>query len=107
MSDFISVLTTASGADLGKSFSKPYLEPLRFQTPKYFTAEELEVHDLSSLIDVLRSLEGDPTKTVIRGKVPYDASEIISRDKETIVASPRSWCMIDIDGLGPMAMKQC
>ena len=99
MSDFITVLTTASGADLGKSFSGPNLKPLRFQTSKHFTAEELEVHDLSSLIDVLQSLEGEPTKTVIRGKVLSDASRIISRDKETIVASPRSWCMLDIDGL--------
>ena len=99
MSDFITVLTTASGADLGKSFSGPDLEPLPFQTSKYFIAEELEVHDLSSLIDELQTLEGEPTKTVIRGMVPSDASEIISRDKETIVASARSWCMIDIDGL--------
>ena len=99
MSDFITVLTTASGADLGKSFSGPVLQPLPFQTSKHFTAEELEVHDLLSLIDVLQSLEREPTKTVIRGKVPSDGSEIISRDKETIVASPRSWCMIDIDGL--------
>ena len=99
MSDFITVLTTASGADLGKSFSGPDLQPLPFQTSKHFTAEELEVHDLLSLIDVLQSLEGEPTKTVIRGKVLSDASEIISRDKETILASPRSWCMLDIDGL--------
>ena len=99
MSDLITVLTTVSGADLGKSFSGPDLRPLPFQTSKYFTAEKLEVHDLASMIDVLQSLEGEPTKTVIRGKVPSDASEIISRDKETIMASPRSWCMIDIDGL--------
>ena len=99
MSDFITVLTTASGEDLGKSFSGPDLRQRPFQTSKYFTAEELEVHDLTSLIDVLQSLEGEPTKTVIRGKVPSNASEIISRDKETIMASPRSWCMIDIDGL--------
>jgi hypothetical protein len=99
MSDFITVLTTDSGADLGKSFSGPDLQPLPFQTSKHFTAEELEVHDLLSLIDVLQSLEGEPTKTVIRGKVPSGASEIISRDRETILASPRSWCMIDIDGL--------
>ena len=50
--------------------------------PQAFTTEELEVHDLSSLIDILQSLEGEPTKTVIRGKVLSDASEIISRDKE-------------------------
>ena len=99
MSDFITVLTTASGADLGKSFGGPDLQPLPFQTSKHFTAEELAVHDLLSLIDVLQSLEGEPTKTVIRGKVPSNASEIINRDKKTIVASPRSWCMIDIDGL--------
>ena len=99
MSDFITVLTTASGTDLGKSFSGPDLQPLPFQTSKHFTAEELEVHDLLSLIDVLQSLEGEPTKTVIRGKVPTNASEIISRDKETILASPKPWCMIDIDGL--------
>ena len=99
MSDFITVLTTASGADLGKSFSGPDLRPLPFQTSKHFTVEELLVHDLPSMIDVLQSLEGEPIKTVIRGKVPSDASEIISRDKETILASPRSWCMIDIDGL--------
>ena len=95
--DTLPVLTTASGADLGKSFSGPNLRPLPFQTSKHFTVEELLVHDLPSMIDVLQSLEGKPTKTVIRGKVPSDASEIISRDKETIMASPRSWCMIDID----------
>ena len=65
MSDFITVLTTASGVDLGKSFSGSDLEPLPFQTSKHFTAEELEVHDLLSLIDVLQSLEVEPTKTVM------------------------------------------
>ena len=99
MTSIITVLTAASSTTLGKSFTGPDLEPLPFQTSKHFTTEELEVHDLSSLMDVLRSLEGEPTKTVIRGKVPSDASEKISRDKETLVASPRSWCMIDIDGL--------
>ena len=99
MTSIITVLTAASSTTLGKSFTGPDLEPLPFQTSKHFTTEELEVHDLSSLMDVLRSLEGEPTKTVIRGKLPSDASEKISRDKETLVASPRSWCMIDIDGL--------
>lgn len=110
MSDFITVLTTASSSTLGKSFSGPDLQPLPFQTSKHFTADELEVHDLSSLVDVLQSLEGEPTKTVIRGKVLSDASEIISWDKDTIVASPRSWCMIDIDGLfwdGLMTTRRC
>ena len=61
--------------------------------------DEIFVGDYVSFAAEHQILTGEPTKTVIRGKVPSDASEIISRDKETIVASPRSWCMIDIDGL--------
>ena len=99
MTSIITVLTAASSTTLGKSFTGPDLEPLPFQTSKHCIAGELEQHDLSSLIGVLQSLEGEPTKTEIHGKVSSDASEIISRDKETILASPKSWCMIDIDGL--------
>ena len=73
--DKLPVIMTASGADLGKSFSGPNLRPLPFQTSKHFTVEELLVHDLPSMIDVLQSLEGEPTKTVIRGKVPSFCSQ--------------------------------
>ena len=48
--DKLPVITTASGADLGKSFSGPNLRPLPFQTSKHFTVEELLVHDLPRIL---------------------------------------------------------
>jgi hypothetical protein len=65
MSDFFTIPKIASGADHGKAFSVPNLVPLSFLTPKYFTFEKSEVHDLSSLFDVLQSFESEPTKTFI------------------------------------------
>ena len=99
MSDCITILTNASFTHLGNVLTGPNLRPFPFHIAKLFSAEEFELHDLSSLINILQSLEGGPIKTVSRGRVLFDASEIIGRDKETIVASHSSWCMIDIDSL--------
>jgi len=57
------------------------------------------VSDLQSLSALLQRLEDDPTHTVIRGSLTDDQSSPVPRNKETFIATPRQWCMIDIDSL--------
>jgi hypothetical protein len=48
---------------------------------------------------MLQRLEDDPTHTVIRGSLVDGHNSPVPRNKETFIATPRQWCMIDIDGL--------
>jgi hypothetical protein len=57
------------------------------------------VSDLHSLSAMLQRLEDDPTHTVIRGSLIEGQSSPVPRNKETFTATPRQWCMIDIDGI--------
>ena len=99
MSDLITILITHSGSDIGKTISGIDLQQPPFQIEKQFLYETLRIHDLSSLVGVLKSLEVQSTKTVIRGRVRLTPSEVIRRDKNTIEAVGRLWCMVGIDNL--------
>jgi len=48
---------------------------------------------------VLQSLENDPTRTIIRGSLVEGKTNSVPRNKDTFTATPRQWCMIDIDSL--------
>ena len=47
----------------------------------------------------MQRLENDPTQTIIRGSLTEDQTNPVPRNKETFTATPRQWCMIDIDSL--------
>ncbi|MBT6392638.1 MAG: hypothetical protein HOJ73_04545, partial [Nitrosomonadales bacterium] len=99
MSDFFTLLTSATQASLVKIFSGPDLKEQSFIIGKDFHVSEEPVSNLQSLSKILQNLENDSTCTIIRGSLIEDQTNPVSRNKETFTAIPRQWCMIDIDSL--------
>ena len=99
MSEVITLLTSVSCHSLVKSFSGTDITPQPFSTGKLFNVSEEPVSDLQSLSALLQRLENDPKHTVIRGSLTDDQSSPVPRNKEAFTATPRQWCMIDIDSL--------
>ncbi|MDA9337408.1 hypothetical protein N9Q67_01755, partial [Planktomarina temperata] len=99
MSEVLTLLTSASGHALVKSFSGTDVTQQPFSTGKLFNVSEEPVSDLHSLSVLLQRLEDYPTHTIIRGSLPKNKSSPVPRNKETFIATPRQWCMIDIDSL--------
>ena len=99
MSEDVTILTSANHTSLVKTFSGPDLKEQSFVTGKDFNVSEEPVSNLQSLSKILQRLENDPTQTIIRGSLIEDQTNPVSRNKETFTATPRQWCMIDIDSL--------
>ena len=99
MNEVLTLLKSASGHALVKIFSGPDLAKQNFSIGNSFQVVEEQVSDLKSLSNVLQRLENDHTHTVIRGSLVEGQGSPVSRNKETFTATPRQWCMIDIDSL--------
>ena len=99
MTEVMTLLTSVSGHALVKNFSGPDVIQQSFSTGKLFNVSEEPVSDLQSLSALLQRLENDPKHTVIRGSLTEDQSSPVPRNKETFTATPRHWCMIDIDDI--------
>ena len=99
MSDDISILTSANHTSLVKTFSGPDLKKQSFAIGKEFNVTEEPISDLQSLSRRLKRLENDPTRTIIRGSLPEGKTNPVLRNKATFTATPRQWCMIDIDSI--------
>ena len=99
MNEVLTVLKSASGHALAKIFSGTALTQQPFSIGSLFDVTEEPVSDLQSLSALLQRLENDPTHTVIRGSLTEGQSSTVSRNKETFIATPRQWCMIDIYSL--------
>ena len=97
MNEVITILTSGSGNQIAKAFVGPEYLPQRFSIGRSFTAHEEQVSDLRSLSRLLQKLENEPTKTIIRGALVDGQRGPAPRNKETFTATPRQWCMIDID----------
>jgi hypothetical protein len=99
MSDFFTLLTSATQASLVKTFSGSDLTEQPFAIGKDFNVSEEPNSDLQSLSKILQNLENDSTRTIIRGSLTEGKTNPVPRNKETFSATPRQWCMIDIDSL--------
>ena len=99
MNEILTVLKSVSGHVLAKIFSGTALTQQPFSIGSLFDVTEEPVSDLQSLSALLQRLENDPTHTVIRGSLTEGQSSTVSRNKETFIATPRQWCMIDIYSL--------
>ena len=99
MSEDVTILTSANHTSLVKTFSGPDLKEQSFVIGKDFNVSEEPVSDLQSLSKVLQRLENGPTQTIGRGSLTADQTNPVPRNKETFTATPRQWCMIDIDSL--------
>ena len=49
--------------------------------------------------EIMQKLEKDPTQTIIRGSLTEGKINPVPRNKDICTATPRQWCMIDIDSL--------
>ena len=65
MGEVVTLLTSASGHSLVKSFTGQELSPQPFFTGKLFNVSEEPVSDLKSLSALLHRLEDDAIHTVI------------------------------------------
>jgi len=99
MSEDVTILTSANHTSLIKTFSGPDLKEQPFVIGKEFNVTEEPVSNLQSLSKILQRLENDPTQTIIRGSLIEDQTNPVPRNKQTFSATPRQWCMIDIDSL--------
>ena len=99
MTEVMTLLTSVSGHAIVKSFSGTDVTQQPFSTGSLFNVSEEPVSDLQSLSALLQRLEDKPTHTVIRGSLTDDQSSPVPRNKEYFTATPRQWCMIDIDSL--------
>lgn len=99
MSEVMTLLTSVSGHALVKSFSGSDVIQQPFSTGKFFNVSEEPVSDLQSLYALLQRLEDDATHTVIRGSLTDGQNSPVPRNKETFIATPHHWCMIDIHSL--------
>ena len=99
MSEDVTILTSANHTSLVKTFSGPDLKEQSFVTGKDFNVSKEPVSNLQSLSKILQRLENDPTQTIVRGSLTADQTNPVPRNKETFTATPRQWCMIDIDSL--------
>ena len=99
MQSLLTILTSAIHTSLVKTFSSPKLAEQPFAVGKDFKVTEKPVYDLQSLSKVLQRLENSSKETIIRGSLTKGQTNPVPRNKETFSATPRQWCMIDIDSL--------
>jgi hypothetical protein len=99
MSEDITILTSYNHTSIVKTISGIDLTEQAFATGKEFNATEEPVSELQSLSKLSQRLENDPTQTIIRGSLIEGKTRPVPRNKETFIATPRQWCMIDIDSL--------
>ena len=79
MSEVMTLLTSATGHALVKSFSSPDVIQQSFSTGKLFNVSEEPVSDLQSLSALLQRLEDDHKHTVIRGSLTEGQSSEVPR----------------------------
>jgi len=99
MSEDVTILTSANHTSLVKTFSGPDLKEQPFIIGKDFNVSEEPISDLQGLSKLLQKLENDPSQAIIRGSLIEGQTNPVPRNKETFTATPRQWCMIDIDSL--------
>ena len=88
MGEVVTLLTSASGHSLVKSFRSPDLIQQNFSIGNSFQVVEEQVSDLNSLSNVLQRLENEPTHTIIRGSLVDGQAGTVHRNKETFAATP-------------------
>ena len=95
----VTILTSATGKHIAKAFRGSEHQAVQFNPGSEFLVKQIPVNNLESLAAVISALETEPTKAIIRGSLLEDGSGLVPRNKDTFTATPRQWCMIDIDSL--------
>ena len=95
MNDTVTIITSATGNQIVKSFGGADYQPLKFSSGSEFLVFQQTVHSLLSLASVIRGLEDDPTKAVIRGLPLLPENEPVARQSQNFSSISHHWCMID------------
>ncbi|WP_027518054.1 hypothetical protein [Bradyrhizobium sp. WSM1417] len=101
-------IITSDGPLLTKVWHSPTEKPAAVKFPYRYRFEEREFEGLSGLETILREIEGDPLKAVIRGRLkqgldPNGWHRRLSvrcpktGDPASVEDVPRDWVMVDID----------
>lgn len=99
MRETLTILTSAAGQALGKSFIGVSLAEGRFSAGGEFYVSESPVDSLASLSKALSTLEIRSDQTVVRGELLNFGADPVRRTQQYFQAVSRQWCMLDIDGL--------
>ena len=99
MNDRVTILNLTAGKKIAKAFRGADYQVVQFNPGSEFLVTQTTINNLESLAAVISALETEPTKAIIRGSLTADQSNPVPRNKETFSATPRQWCMIDIDSL--------
>jgi hypothetical protein len=99
LNDTVTILTSATGKHIAKAFRGSEHQAVQFNPGSEFLVKQIPVNNLESLAAVVSAIETEPTKAIIRGSLLEDGSGLVPRNKDTFTATPRQWCMIDIDSL--------
>jgi hypothetical protein len=101
-------IITSEGAPITKTWLSPIEKPAPVKLSYRYRFEEREINGVAGLAAVLRGIEGDPLKAVIRGclKQGFAPNAWHRRlsvtcprtgDPATVEDVPRNWVMVDID----------
>jgi hypothetical protein len=99
LNDTVTIITSATGNQIVKSFGGPDYQSFKFSPGSEFLASQHPVHDLQSLASVIGGLETEPTKAVLRGLPLLPENEPVARQSQNFSTTSHHWCMIDIDSL--------
>ncbi|MDC0541526.1 hypothetical protein OAO50_07670 [Paracoccaceae bacterium] len=99
MNDTVTIITSATGNQIVKSFGGPDYQQLKFSAGSEFLVSQQPVHDLQSLASVIGGLEGEATKVVLRGLPLLPENEPVAKQSQNFSSTSRHWCMTDIDSL--------
>ena len=99
MNDTVTIITSATGNQIVKSFGGSGFQPSKFSPGSEFLVLQQSVHDLPSLASIIGGLEGNPTKAVMRGLLLLSENDPVARQAQNFSTTSHHWCMIDIDSL--------
>ena len=99
MNETATIITSAKGKRVAKSFGGADYQPLKFSPGSEFWTSRQPVHGLHSLASVIGGLEAEPTKAVIRGLPLLPENEPVARQVRNGVDQARGYSA-DTFGLG-------
>lgn len=105
MTDTMTILTCHTpGAQATKAFTVSAdgtVSKKSYGAGVAFVYEERPVSNLQDIHDVLRELQAEPEKFIIRGKPKENAGSVVRRkvhdDDAAFIPQPRRWVMLDVD----------
>jgi hypothetical protein len=103
LNERVTILNLTAEKKIAKAFRGADYQVVQFNPGSEFLVTQTTINNLKSLASVINTLKTYPHKTIIRGSLVEDQTNPVLRNKDTFIATPiatpRQWCMIDIDSL--------